>query len=128
MEILTSLKFLLKIIGMLFTHSNRFWYKFLGYFGCFSISLLIYPVGKYVITTLNDVSKFSEIMPIYSGMLNSLYKSFWFLYYRNEVIYLLTNIQDNINKSKFIYSRLRNALYLTEIAQFTKQKTINNGK
>lgn len=36
-------------------------------------------------------------MPVYAGMINSVYKTSWFIFYRNEVIFLFKKIQENID-------------------------------
>lgn len=56
----------------------------------------------FVIKTISDrdVRKFSSIMPIYASILNSIYKTIWFLYYRNEVKSLLTALQKNVDNSE----------------------------
>lgn len=58
--------------------------------------------GEYVVSTVHDVSKFSEIMPVYAGMINSVYKTCCFIFYRDDVKYLLNKIQENIDISIII--------------------------
>lgn len=38
-------------------------------------------------------------MPVYAGMINSVYKTSWFIFYRKDVKYLLRMVQENINSS-----------------------------
>lgn len=79
--------------------------------------------GQYVISTFGDVGKFSEIMPVYAGMINSVYKTSWFIFYRNDVKFLLNKIQENIDISMeevvsdtYFLASVENSLKIWDIA------------
>lgn len=61
MEAYKSLKFILKFIGLRFVYSESFWYRSFGFICWFFVLSRIYPVGKYVITSFDDVTKFAEV-------------------------------------------------------------------
>lgn len=104
MEAFKSLKLILKFIGLQFVYSNSILYRLFGFICWFFVLLFIYPVGKYVITTFDDVTKFSEIMPIFAGMLSAFIKTTYFLYNRHNVKHIFVQIQQNIDKSLLSYN------------------------
>lgn len=66
-----------------------------------------FPQGLYVVSTFHNVQKFSEIMPVYAGMINSCYKACWFIFYRKEVIFCLNKTQEIVDSGWVVSSKIQ---------------------